>query len=160
MKYKDDIYTRYIAVSDVAAKNAIGYYPSKRIGYIFNPFKLDENMVKPHLKIVSAQRFSKTKRPDRIEVVAKALDELEIPYTWNVFMDKYEGTNKNGLIYRKRVMNTLPYIKDADYFAIFMDSTYVPLRRDTIEKATPIAIKNNPQTKANILFIILSLHFL
>ena len=33
-------------------------------------------------------------------------------------------------------------------------------RRDTIEKATPIAIKNNPQTKANILFIILSLHFL
>lgn len=122
MKYKDDIYTKYIAVSDVAAKNAIGYYPSKQIGYIFNPFKLDENMVKPHLKIVSAQRFSKTKRPDRIEVVAKALDELEIPYTWNVFMDKYEGTNKNGLIYRKRVMNTLPYIKDADYFAIFSDS--------------------------------------
>ena len=33
-------------------------------------------------------------------------------------------------------------------------------RRDTIEKATPIAIKNKPQTKANILFIISSLHFL
>ena len=122
MKYKDDLYTKYIAVSDVAAKHAVGHYPTKDIGYIFNPFKLDESMVKPHLKLVSAQRYSKTKRPDRIEIVAKTLDELEIPYTWNVFMDKFENTNKNGLIYRKRVMNTLPYINDADYFAIFSDS--------------------------------------
>ena len=48
-------------------------------------------------------------------------------------------------------------IKARDYE---MELIGVVPRRDTIEKATPIAIKNNPQTKANILFIILSLHFL
>lgn len=161
MRYKDDLYTKYIAVSNVAAEKAIGYYPTKRIGYIFNPFKLDENMVKPHLKIVSAQRFSTAKRPDRIEIVAKALDELEIPYTWNVFMDKYEGTNKNGLIYRKRVMNTLPYIKDADYFAIFSDSesySYVAveaLSLNTKLLSTPLPVFNNIGVKEgeNAVFI-------
>ena len=33
-------------------------------------------------------------------------------------------------------------------------------RREIIENATPVAIKNNPITKADILFIILTLHFL
>ncbi len=146
MKYKDDLYTKYIAVSDVAAEKAIGYYPTNHVGYIFNPFKLDEKLVKPHLKLVSAQRFSKTKRPDRLEIVAKVLDELDIPYTWNVFMDKFENTNKNGLIYRKRIMNTLPYIADADYFAIFSDSesySYVAVEALSVNTkllATPLPV--------------------
>ncbi len=121
-KYKDDIYDYYVAVSKTAAKGAEGHFPTKNILSIMNPFKLDMDLVKPHLKLVSAQRSSKIKRMDRIEMLAKALDEEKIPYTWNVFSDYKENTNVNGLVFRRRVDNPLPYVKDADYFVLLSDS--------------------------------------
>ena len=127
MKYinaGDDIYTRYIAVSETAAIKAKGYFPTRNIEYIYNPFLLEE--VKPHLNLVSAQRSSNVKKFDRINILAGVLDELDIPYTWNVFTDKNEGTNKNGLIYRDRVLDPLPYIADADYFVLLSDSEACP----------------------------------
>lgn len=124
--YYDDIYTKYIAVSKVSAEKAVGYFPTDKIEYILNPFKLDEELLKPQLKLVSAQRSSPVKRPERIEILADVLDELDIPYTWNVFMDKKENTNKNGLIYRRRVANPLPYMMDADYFVLLSDSEAMP----------------------------------
>lgn len=126
MHFYDDIYTKYIAVSKVAAEKAVGYFPSNNIEYLYNPFKLDKSLVKPHLKLVSAQRHSEVKKPERINIVANILDELEIPYTWNVFTDKNENTNINGVIYRKRVYNPLPYMADADYFVILSNSEALP----------------------------------
>ena len=124
--YTDDIYNNYIAVSKIAAKKASGYFPTNNIKHIYNPFKLDKSLVKPHLKLVSAQRYSNEKGSHRIEILANILDELEIPYTWNVFTDKYEGANKNGLIYRNRTYNPLPYINDCDYFVLLSDSEACP----------------------------------
>ena len=153
--YKNDIYSRYIGVSKVTAKKAKGYFPSDNIEYIVNPFKLDKSDVKPHLKLVSAQRSTKIKCPERIEQIAAILDELEIPYTWNVFTDTKENTNKNGLIYRRRTSNPLPYMADADYFVLLSDSEAMPysvleaLALNTKLMVTPIetykdlGIKNN-----------------
>lgn len=126
IKYYDDIYTKYIAVSEVAAKKAIGYFPTNNIDFILNPFKIDSNLLKPHLKLVSAHRFDKVKGCHRVEILAEVLNALDIPFTWNVFTDKYEGTNKNGIIYRNRVNNPLPYIKDSDYFVLLSDSEACP----------------------------------
>ena len=120
--FHDDIYTKYIAVSKTAAEKAKGYFPTNNIDYILNPFKLDDSLTKPHLTLSSAFRYSDVKRPDRIEKMATILDELQIPYTWNLFTDKYENTNRNGLIYRTRVANPIPYIKDSDYFVLLSDS--------------------------------------
>ncbi len=127
MKYinnGDDIYTKYVAVSKTAALKAKGYFPTRNIEYIYNPLLIEN--VKPHLNLVSAQRSSNIKKIDRINIIAEILDELEIPYTWNVFTDKNEGTNRNGLIYRNRVINPLPYINDADYFVLLSDSEACP----------------------------------
>lgn len=126
MHYKDDIYSRYIGVSKVTAKKAEGYFPTNHIEDIINPFKIDKNDVKPHLKLVSAQRSTPIKCPERIEQISKILDELNIPYTWNIFTDVKENTNVNGLVYRTRTSNPLPYIKDADYFVLLSDSEAMP----------------------------------
>ena len=80
----------------------------------------------PHLKLVSAQRSSDEKKASRIEAIAGILDEENIPYTWNVFTDKNEGTNKGGLIFRERTINPYPYIKDSDYFVLLSDSEACP----------------------------------
>jgi glycosyltransferase involved in cell wall biosynthesis len=126
-RYTDDIYTDYIAVSKIAAKKAKGYFPSKEIKSIINPFKLDKTLVQPHLRLVSALRYSPEKAPERIEALAKIFDELQIPFTWNVFTDQKENTvESNGLIFRSRVYNPLPYINDSDYFVLLSNTEAMP----------------------------------
>jgi len=124
--FHDNIYTHYVAVSKTAAKKAEGYFPTKNIEYVINPFILERGLIKPHLKLTSAFKYSEIKRPDRVEKMARILDELEIPYTWNVFTDERENTNCSGLIFRNRVLNPLPYVKDSDYFVLLSDSEAMP----------------------------------
>lgn len=124
--FHENLYDHYVAVSKTAAKKAAGYFPTKNIEYVTNPFKLEKELVKPHLTLTSAFKYSHIKRPDRVEMIASILDELEIPYTWNVFTDQHENTNKNGLIYRARVANPIPYMKDSDYFVLLSDSEAMP----------------------------------
>ena len=121
-RYSDDIYTNYLAGTKTAAEKAKGYYPTDNIEYIWNPYKLDDDLVKPRLKLVSTLRYSKIKCPERIDKMAQLMDELEIPYTWEVFTDGRENTNVNGLIFRKRVANPLPYVADCDYFVLLGNS--------------------------------------
>jgi hypothetical protein len=121
MKYFDDIYTNYVAVSKIAALKAKGYFPTETIEYVLNPYKLDEEIPK-RMKLTSTLRYTKVKCPERIEKMARLMDELKIPYTWEVFADKKENTNMGGLIYRQRTPNPLPYVKDSDYFVLLSDS--------------------------------------
>ena len=122
-KYTDDLYDRYIACSKTAADGAKGYFPGE-VEYIYNPIVVDN--VKPRLYLVSAQRSSKVKGLDRLEKVAKVLDDAEIPYTWDVFTDAGEGTNKGGLVFRHRVSDPLPYTRAADYFVLLSDTEACP----------------------------------
>lgn len=144
--YKDDIFDYYIAVSKTASEGSKKYYP-KDIKTLLNPFVLDEEISTP-LRLVSAQRSSKIKRMDRIESLAKALDLEGIPYTWNVFSDYKENTNINGLVFRERVLDPLPYIKDADYFVLLSDSEALPysiieaLSLNTKVIVTPLDVYN------------------
>ena len=121
MKYHDDIYTNYVAVSKTARDKAVGYYPTDNIEYALNPYKLEDEVPK-RMKLTSTLRHSKIKCPERIEKMAKLMDELKIPYTWEVFTDKKENTNMGGLIYRQRTPNPLPYVADSDYFVLLSDS--------------------------------------
>jgi hypothetical protein len=122
IRYHDDIYTNYIAVSKTSAEKAKGYFPTDNIEYVINPYMLDEEKAKSRLKLTSTLRYTKVKCPERIEKMAKLMDELEIPYTWEVFADKKENTNVKGLIFRERVTNPLPYVADSDYFVLLSDS--------------------------------------
>lgn len=119
-KYYDDIYTNYIAVSKTAAEKAVGYFPTNNIEYVINPYTVEE--VQPRLKLTSTLRSTPVKRMDRIEKMAQLMNKLKIPYTWEVFTDKKENTNVNGLIYRKRTANPLPYVADSDYLVLLSDS--------------------------------------
>ncbi len=125
-KYYDNIYTDYVAVSKVSEEKAKGYFPTDKIYHIINPIKINDR-IKPHLKLTSAFKYSDVKRPDRVELMAKILNELDIPFTWNVFTDSKENTcESNGLIFRKRTSNPIPYINDSDYFVHLSDSEAMP----------------------------------
>ncbi len=121
--FQDDIYNKYIAVSKTARDGAVKFLPTEKVDYILNPISIEPEQVKNHLYLVSTLRgSSKVKKQDRLEIFAKELDKKNIPYTWDIFTDKGEGTNTSGLIFRNRVLDPLPYVKDADYFVLFSDS--------------------------------------
>ena len=124
--FTEDIYTNYVAVSKITAEKAIGYYPTKKIEYVINPFKLEKELLKPRLKLTSALRYGPEKKPERMDVMASALDELNIPYTWEVFTDGRQNTNHKGLIFREPISNPLPYVKDSDYFVHLSDTEAMP----------------------------------
>ena len=123
-KYEYDNYTKYIGVSKISAEKAEGYFPTENFDYIMNPIKLDKSEIKPHLKLVSALRNDPIKKVERVHYIAQILDEEEIPYTWNIFIDTcpYEHDIYGGVIYRHSVQNPLSYIQDADYFVQLSDS--------------------------------------
>lgn len=121
-RFFDDVYTKYIAVSKTSALKAKGYFPTDNIEYILNPFKLDDELLKPHLKLVSAQRSAPEKKPERLKIIANALTSLGIPFTWNVFTDSPVNVVQNGIIYRGSIDNPLPYIADSDYFVSLSNS--------------------------------------
>ncbi len=112
--YTNDIYDRYIAVSKTSKDCAKGYFPTKKIEYIYNPYTHIKEEIKPHLRLVSALRNTPHKGINRIKQVAKILDEENIPYTWSVFTDVLEP-NQGGLIFRSSVTNVIDYMQDADY---------------------------------------------
>lgn len=120
-RFTDNIYDRYIAVSKIARDTAKGYFPTENIEYIYNPFTFDKNMVKPHLKLISAIRNSPEKGVNRIKKAAGILDNINIPYTWSVFTDITEA-NQGGLIFRSCVTNVIDYVVDCDYLVQFSRS--------------------------------------
>lgn len=120
-RFSDDIYDRYIAVSKVARDRANGYFPTNNIEYIYNPYTYDKSKIKAHLKLITACRNAPEKGIERVKIFASILDDLDIPYTWEVFTDVVEE-NRNGLIFRHCVTNTIDYIMDADYLVQFSRS--------------------------------------
>lgn len=124
--FYEDIYTKYIAVSKIAAIKAKGYFPTDHIDYVINPFKMDKSLAMPHMTLTSAFRYSDIKRPERVEKMARLINELQIPFTWNLFTDQKENTNEAGLIFRNRTSNPIPYVKDSDYFVLLSDSEAMP----------------------------------
>lgn len=153
MKFHDDIYTNYVAVSKTASKKAVGYFPTKKIEYVLNPYKKEK--VEDRLKIVSTLRYSTEKCPERIEKMASLMTKMEIPYTWEVFTDTRENTNQDGLIFRKRVKNPLPYVKDSDYFVLlsntesFSYSVLEALSVNTKVVVTPLEVYKELGVKEN-----------
>ena len=123
-KYKYDNYDHYVGVSKISAEKAEGYFPTDHYEHIINPIMIDQEEVKPHLRLVSALRNDPIKKIERVHMISQILDEENIPYTWNIFIDTlpYEDKVYGGVIYRRSIQNVLPYIKDADYFVQLSDS--------------------------------------
>lgn len=121
IRFKDDIYDRYIAVSKISQEKAKGYFPTDNIEYIYNPYTFDKSEIKPHLKLISAFRNAPEKGMDRVKKMAAILDEERIPYTWLVFTDTGHGVF-GGLLVRSSVTNIGDYLMDADYLVQFSRS--------------------------------------
>ena len=81
---------------------------------LYNPLTIDKP--KKVLRLISATRLSWEKGADRINAMAKRMNELGIPFIWTVFGSNGNiSLNIDGLVKLEPKLNITDYIADSDY---------------------------------------------
>ncbi len=117
----------YYAVSK-GAISSIERLTGKKCGYCPNPYlPLDP---KPLLKLVSPQRMSVEKGPQRMEYMAKQLEKHGIPFIWTVITNNrkaVEELDSDNFVFLESRLDVASYVKDADYLVLLSDAEGSPM---------------------------------
>lgn len=129
---------KYISVSEVVRD---AYQKGKGEDSIvsYNPF----TPIKPRkvLNLVSATRLTPDKGLRRMEILAKAFDEANIPYIWTVYTDTpYKPHSPNVILCQPR-LDIIDYIANADYFVQLSDAEgYCYSVVEALSVGTPVIV--------------------
>ena len=117
-------FNHYIAVSKEAGES---FKELTGIDYelIYNPIDIDIPKVEKYndgkLHLISATRLTKEKGLERMQKLAKLLDENGIDYEWEIFTNKNRGFVGNKVIYKEPKIDIIPEIAKADYLVQLSD---------------------------------------
>lgn len=135
----------YYAVSKFAADM---YYEVSGIRpkVCYNPITIDDN--RDALLIVSATRLhtDKGKLIERMETLANALDDHNVPFIWLVFTNNTkEKVNNKSVISVPSRLDILPFLKRADFVAQLSDSeAFCMTALETATLGTPLLLTKIP----------------
>lgn len=111
--------TKYIGVSQLAC-DSFTELTKLSCELVYNYVDIDEP--KKILKLVSATRLTREKGRNRMEKLAKALDDAKIPYIWLVFTNSENKIENPNIIYMKPRLDITNYIQNADYLVQLSDN--------------------------------------
>ena len=109
----------------------------------YNPLTLSKS--KRVLTLLSATRLSPEKGRGRMEKLAKALDQANIPYIWYVFTDSKETFHNPNIICMKPRLDIRNFMAAADYVVQLSDTegySYTVL--ESLSLGTPVIITPVP----------------
>ena len=151
-KFKIDIpkqTTKIYAVSDLARQSfeEIHKQQLKLLGLtiktLYNPIKLDEP--KRVLNLISATRLTPEKGAKRMEIMAKNLKALNLPFIWTIFTTLEDPSKIDGFIYMKPRLDILGYIKNADYLIQLSDTEgFAYSIVESLTLGTPVVVTDFP----------------
>ncbi len=137
--------TRYIGVSQVVC-DSYHELTGLPIELCYNP----QVPIKPRtvLRLISATRFSPEKCKPRFEAFAKALDKARIPFTWDIFTDDSVAINHPSIFWRKRRLDVIDFIADADYLVQLSDTEGEPYAlNEALSVGTPVIVTDFPAAR-------------
>ena len=131
--------TKHVAVSKAVADSFKEHYGIECEVH-YNPIDIEKP--KKVLNLISATRLTKEKGKSRIIKLAKALEEANIPFIWNIFTnDKREVIHPN-ISYLNPQLNITDYIANADYLVQLSDEGegfgYTPV--EALILGTPVIV--------------------
>lgn len=149
-KYSPD--TQFIAVSE-SARDSL----KKEYGY--DSIIIPNILIKPYvnsqktLKLLSLCRLTKEKGFERMKILCDLLEELHIPYIWNVY-----GTNvynkqsyKNMIIQKSITKNIGEVIKNHDYVVQLSDTeSFCYTMYESLLLGVPVLVTPFPNAKQEI----------
>lgn len=136
---------RYIGVSQVVC-DGFQELSGLPIELCYNP----QMPIKPRkvLRLISATRFSPEKCKARFETFAKALDKAGIPFTWDIFTDDSVPIDHPSIFWRKRRLDVVDFIADADYLVQLSDTEGEPYSlNEALSVGTPVIVTDFPAAR-------------
>ena len=109
----------YLGVSENTCK-VFKEVSGEDIDLCYNPIVVDKPRKILHL--ITASRMTWEKGRARIEALARALDEANIPFLWTIFTDDKDAINHPSIVYAATRLNITDYIADADYLVQLSDT--------------------------------------
>lgn len=128
----------YIAVSQKAADSwtELTGLPCR---VIYNPLSL--NKPKRVLRLISATRLTPEKGKQRMEKLAKMLNEAGLPFQWLVFTNDPGGFENPGFVKVPPELDITPHIAAADYLVQLSDSEgYCYAVNEALTLSTPVIV--------------------
>ena len=115
----DERINKHYAVSTSVAKS-YEEISGVKVGTCYNPLTIE----KPRkvLRLISATRLTKEKGLERMKILAKRLDEANIPYQWLIFTNQTDTINNPNVVYMKPRLDIREYIADSDYLVQLSDT--------------------------------------
>lgn len=139
---QSDKITKYYAVSKNNAKSFFEL-TGKQIDVLYNPLTLDDE---PRIMtLVSAQRLTKEKGPQRLEKLIQEFDKFNIPYVWHIFSNDKLSVESENVIYHKPTLDIRRWLKYADYVVLLSDTEGFPYTAyESLGLGTPLIITKLP----------------
>ena len=138
----DKRFTRYIAVSENNARE-FEKLTGIRCEVCYNPITVDKPQKVLHL--ISATRLSHEKGFERMQKLAKALDEAGVRYVWTVYTDSSLRIDSPNVIYAGTRLDIRDYVADADYLVQLSDTEGYPYSLlEALSLGTPVIVTDLP----------------
>lgn len=104
---------------------------------------------KQGLKLITASRLlDEIKGFEYMEIIAKKLNEANIPFTWVCFSDKPTKAVDNNFVFLRPNLDITPYIKEADYLVqTSKDESYGYSIVESLMLNVPVIVTNIPVLK-------------
>lgn len=113
---------------------------------VYNPIEIEKP--KKVLNLISATRLTAEKGKNRIEKLAKILDENGIPYLWTIFTDDVNAIDNPNIVYMKPRLDIINYIANADYLVQLSDNEgYCYSVVESLSVGTPVIVTDVPVFK-------------
>ena len=117
---------QFIAVSQYAA-DKFKEQTGKDAKVVYNPIVVDKvdkpREIKP-LILMSATRLSRNKGKDKIEKLARILDDNKVNYEWYIYTNDLNAIDNPNIHYRRPTLDITEYMPSADWFVQLSDEAY------------------------------------
>lgn len=135
----------YYACSNLV-KDTFEEISGVKVETLYNPF-IPEKPRKV-LRLISAQRLTAEKGGDRIEQLANALTEADIPFVWDIYTNSTKNFSSPNITLRTPKLNILNDVASADYLVQLSDTEgYSYSIVEALSVGTPVIITDIPVAK-------------
>ena len=135
---KHDKLQEYVACSEIV-RDSYADVTGKVAQVVYNPFV----PVKPRkvLRLISATRLTPDKGLRRMEQLAEALENANIPFIWDVYTDVNRPVKSQNIYFRKPKLDIIDYVANADYYVQLSDAEgYCYSVVEALSVGTPVIV--------------------
>ena len=140
---------QYIAVSENSKKTFMEVSKMQNVIRSYNPIVVDKP--KKMLRLISPTRMTWEKGMGRMKILAKALEDADIPYSWEVFTADRDRIENPNFVYRKPTLDISPHIAAADYLVQLSDTEgYSYSILESLCLGTPVIVTDFPSAHEQV----------